>query len=147
MAIQTINSSGTRGDGVQQYVRIPPDPNSTELADAVYSFAVLTDAALLHVQLNPKLFPGIPFQATAHLGFKAAHERTAEIVLKTVKQIIDEKGATKVVTVGHSLGGALALLDGLYLRLNLPSKVNVITRTFGQPRVSCFPSGRNINVY
>lgn len=95
----------------------------------------MTDLALLPVPLNPKLFPGAPLLATAHIGFQAAHARTAEIVLKTVNTIIAEKGATKVVTVGHSLGGALALLDGLYLRLNLPSQVDVSTRTLGQPRV------------
>ncbi|ELU43435.1 lipase domain-containing protein [Rhizoctonia solani AG-1 IA] len=62
-------------------------------------------------------------------------KRTAAVVLSTVKKVIAERGATKVVTVGHSLGGALALLDGLYLRLNLPSNIEIITRTIGQPRV------------
>lgn len=101
-----------------------------------YSFAVLTDLVLAPVPLNPGLFPGAPLLATAHVGFQAAHARTATAVLATVNKIITERGATKVVTVGHSLGGALALLDALYLRLNLPSHVNVAARTLGQPRVS-----------
>lgn len=70
-----------------------------------------------------------------HAGFQAAHERTADVILAAVKKVIADKGATKVVSVGHSLGGALAWLEGLHLKLNLPSGVNVVTRTFGQPRV------------
>ena len=37
--------------------------------------------------------------------------------------------------VGHSLGGALAELDSLFLTLNLPSSVHVKSVTFGTPRV------------
>ena len=43
-------------------------------------------------------------------------------------------GASFVTVVGHSLGAALALLDGLYLSLNLPNtEVRVIG--YGMPRV------------
>jgi pimeloyl-ACP methyl ester carboxylesterase len=99
------------------------------------SIAVLTDAVFVPVPLNLDRFPGTPLLATAHIGFQLAHERTATKILATVKRIIAEKGATKVTSVGHSLGGALALLEGLHLRLNLPAGIDVITRTFGQPRV------------
>ena len=37
--------------------------------------------------------------------------------------------------VGHSLGGALAELDSLFMTLNLPSSVHVKAVTFGTPRV------------
>ena len=37
--------------------------------------------------------------------------------------------------VGHSLGGALAELDSLFMTLNLPSNIHVKGRTFGTPRV------------
>jgi predicted lipase len=37
---------------------------------------------------------------------------------------------------GHSLGGAIASLDALYLKLNLPSTIAVKAVTYGQPRVS-----------
>ncbi|KAG9126437.1 hypothetical protein FRC07_003465 [Ceratobasidium sp. 392] len=73
--------------------------------------------------------------ALVHSGFKDAHARTAAVILSTVNAIIEEKGAKTVISVGHSLGGALALLEGLHLRLNLPADINIITRTFGQPRV------------
>lgn len=41
-----------------------------------------------------------------------------------------------VLLVGHSLGGAISILEGLYLRMNLPPTINVNIITFGQPRVS-----------
>ena len=37
--------------------------------------------------------------------------------------------------VGHSLGGALAELDSLYMTMNLPSSVHVKGVTYGTPRV------------
>ncbi len=42
---------------------------------------------------------------------------------------------TSVTVVGHSLGAAIALLDGVYLDLQLPTaSVSVIS--YGMPRVS-----------
>ena len=41
----------------------------------------------------------------------------------------------RFVQVGHSLGGALAELDTLFLRLNLPSNIAVKGVTYGTPRV------------
>ncbi|QRW02931.1 Lipase (class 3) [Ceratobasidium sp. AG-Ba] len=81
------------------------------------------------------MFPGAPMTALVHAGFKSAHARTASTILSTVNQIIAERNATNVICVGHSLGGALAILEGLYMRLNLPANINVVTRTFGQPRI------------
>lgn len=40
-----------------------------------------------------------------------------------------------VTIVGHSLGGAVALLDALYFALNLPSGLQLRTITYGMPRV------------
>ncbi|QRW16975.1 Lipase (class 3) [Rhizoctonia solani] len=135
-----VYASGGDGNLVQYwYVGWWPSGNSVVVGHQGTQFnqiiAVLTDLALLPVPVNSKLFPGTPSSARVHFGFQEAHERTAAVVLSTVKKVIAERGATKVVTVGHSLGGALALLDGLYLRLNLPSNIEIITRTIGQPRV------------
>lgn len=38
-------------------------------------------------------------------------------------------------TAGHSLGGAVALLDATMLKMQLPSTIQIITVTFGMPRV------------
>ncbi|KAG8739234.1 hypothetical protein FRC12_016399, partial [Ceratobasidium sp. 428] len=96
---------------------------------------VLRDATFLPVPIDPIRFPGAPLGTTVHKGFHDEHGLTATKVLTAVKKVVSERGATKVTVIGHSLGGAVALLDGLYLRLNLPYNVNVVTRTFGQPRV------------
>ena len=37
--------------------------------------------------------------------------------------------------MGHSLGGALAMLDALFLTLNLPSSTSIKSVTYGTPRV------------
>jgi predicted lipase len=100
------------------------------------SLSVLTDVMFTLVPVNPWRFPGAPWLAKVHMGFQMAHGRTADTILKAVRKVIAERRATTVTTVGHSLGGALALLEGLHLRLNLPEYINIITRTLGQPRVS-----------
>jgi predicted lipase len=43
--------------------------------------------------------------------------------------------ATKVVTVGHSLGAAIALIDAVYLKLHLSSSLKFYTYAYGMPRV------------
>lgn len=37
--------------------------------------------------------------------------------------------------IGHSLGGAVAELDSLFMTLNLPSNIHVKGVTYGTPRV------------
>ncbi|KAG9089563.1 hypothetical protein FRC06_001486, partial [Ceratobasidium sp. 370] len=133
------NSGGDGGKVQFWYVGWWPSGQSvviahqgTELNDTQ---AVLTDLNLVSLPLDTTRFPGASPLALVHSGFKIAHGRTATVILTTVRKVIEERGAKTVISVGHSLGGALALLEGLHMRLNLPSSVNVITRTFGQPRV------------
>ncbi|CAE6446341.1 unnamed protein product [Rhizoctonia solani] len=97
--------------------------------------AILTDAAFLPVGLPSAQFPGRPLLASAHVGFLASHTRSAPDILSAVKDVLAQNNATKIVTVGQSLGGALATLDGLYLQLQLGSAVKVTIRTLGGPRV------------
>ncbi|KAG9120249.1 hypothetical protein FRC07_004332 [Ceratobasidium sp. 392] len=133
---------GTGGDGniVQYwYVGWWPTGNSVVVAhqgtDPTKLVSVATDANALLDPLDPALFPGIPSSATVHSGFMNVHAATAKTILALVKKVISERGATKVTTTGHSLGGALATLDALYLKLNLPSNIAIKAVTYGQPRV------------
>ncbi|CAE6466602.1 hypothetical protein ACGC1H_003760 [Rhizoctonia solani] len=96
---------------------------------------ILTDAAFLPVGLSNTQFPGRPLLASAHVGFLASHTRSAADILSAVKDVLAQNNATKIITVGQSLGGALATLDGLYLQLQLGSAVKVTIRTLGGPRV------------
>lgn len=60
---------------------------------------------------------------------------TALAILSAVQETLSEHGVSSVTVVGHSLGGALALLDGVFLSMHLPSNVTVKVVTFGMPRV------------
>ena len=46
-----------------------------------------------------------------------------------------QQGASSVTVVGHSLGAALALLDGVYFHIQLDPSVNVRVFGYGMPRV------------
>jgi predicted lipase len=107
--------------------------------------------------LDPSLFPGVP-NVGVHEGFRNAHQATASQILQEVENLISSKGSTQVIAVsirtliktesfeftdyshdlcqvGHSLGGALAELDSLFLKLNLDSSISVKAVTYGTPRV------------
>ncbi|KAF9644679.1 alpha/beta-hydrolase [Thelephora ganbajun] len=103
--------------------------------DPAQFLSVLTDLNINKVSLDTSLFPGAPSDAQVHQGFRDAHQATANIILAEVENLINSNGATSVIAVGHSLGGALAELDSLFLRLNLPSDIPVRGVTYGTPRV------------
>ncbi|KAF7784892.1 hypothetical protein Agabi119p4_1057 [Agaricus bisporus var. burnettii] len=69
-----------------------------------------------------------------HGGFALQHARAAKAILSAVKITIARHNATKVALVGHSLGGAIALLDSVYLPLHIKG-VEFHTITYGLPRV------------
>src|SRR6266702_6428297 len=60
---------------------------------------------------------------------------TAPTILSHVQQTLSAHGASSVTVVGHSLGAALSLLDGVYLRIHLSTSVNVRVVGYGMPRV------------
>ncbi|CEL61977.1 Lipase OS=Rhizopus oryzae PE=1 SV=1 [Rhizoctonia solani AG-1 IB] len=94
---------------------------------------VVTDVTL--VQLPTEQFPGCPDTTTVHVGFLESHKRSINSIFDAVKAVLAERDATKVLTVGHSLGAALATFDGLYVQQKLGNSVKVTIRTFGGPRV------------
>ena len=59
---------------------------------------------------------------------------TAPAILSAVQKTLSAQGLSSVTVVGHSLGGALALLDGVFLSLQLPG-VTVKVTSYGMPRV------------
>jgi hypothetical protein len=96
--------------------------------------SLLVDANFFWDSLSPSLFPGISKSIQVHDGFTNAHASSAPAVLAAVKKVIKDHGVTKVTVVGHSLGGAIANLDAIFLKSQIPS-INVKIVTYGQPRV------------
>ena len=74
-----------------------------------------------------------------HSGFKHEHAKTAKDVLEAVKLVMKRFPATGLAVVGHSLGGALALLDSVYLAIHLPSHMKIRMIGYGMPRVRNLP--------
>ncbi|KAF8902705.1 alpha/beta-hydrolase [Mucidula mucida] len=120
-------ASGGNSDSVQ-YWYVGYDPN----LNAVIVAHQGTDTS--HLSLDANLFPNLSSDIKVHSGFKESQADTATTVLASVKSAMSTFSTDAVTIVGHSLGGAIALLDGVYLNLQLPSaNINVIT--YGMPRV------------
>ncbi|CAE6488518.1 unnamed protein product [Rhizoctonia solani] len=115
--------------------------------------AVLVNAEIFQKNLDATLFPGISENVKAHsgkskqprmsqkaqsrtfsAGFIDAQAMSAAAKLAAVQLAMTSSGTSSVTLTGHSLGGAISLLDSLYLSLNLPS-ATIKTVTHGMPRV------------
>ncbi|KAF8469382.1 Alpha/Beta hydrolase protein [Russula ochroleuca] len=132
--------TGGDGAGTQYfYVGYWPTQSAVVVAhqgtDPHKMLAVLTDLKFKFMSLDPILFPDIPSDIEAHSGFVIEHMKTANWILAEVEQLMDEHSSTNVILVGHSLGGALAELDTLFMTLNLPAGTTIRGVTFGTPRV------------
>ncbi|KAL0565816.1 hypothetical protein V5O48_016201 [Marasmius crinis-equi] len=93
---------------------------------------VLTDLNILRVPIDPLLFPGAPPGTKVHWGFQLEHERSAERIKLEVAKLMELHKVYKIYTIGHSLGGALAILDALFLSLQFPA-ASVETIVYGAP--------------
>jgi hypothetical protein len=105
------------------------------------SISLVEDSDFFLDSLDPHLFPGISSSVQVHNGFRDSQARSAVAVLAAVRSVLAKKGTSNVTVVGHSLGAAIALIDSLYLSLQLGPSVNVRTIGYGMPRVSVFSLG------
>ncbi|KAI0646667.1 alpha/beta-hydrolase [Trametes meyenii] len=132
--------AGGDGNGVQYYfVGYWPSQNAVVVAhqgtDPTQFLSDLTDVDIAQTTLDSTLFPGVSSDVLVHEGFANEHAKTASNILAATKKLLSQTGATTVINVGHSLGGALAELDSLFLTLNLPSSIHIKAVTYGTPRV------------
>ncbi|KAK3362230.1 lipase [Lasiosphaeria hispida] len=71
---------------------------------------------------------------TVHMGFMSSWQSAREVVLPALKAAREKHPDYPVHLVGHSLGGAVAALAALELRLSLGLTDMTVT-TFGEPRI------------
>jgi len=94
--------------------------------------SLIDDGEANLVGLDQSYFPGTS-GLEVHDGFQQTFERSASAILSAVESGISTYGASHIFVVGHSLGAAIGLLDGLYLSTHLSTPVT--TTVFGLPRV------------
>jgi hypothetical protein len=71
---------------------------------------------------------------TVHMGFLASWREARNLVLPEVTRLKELHPDYRIHLVGHSLGGAVAMLAALELRVSLGWQ-NITVTTFGEPRV------------
>ncbi|KIM35591.1 hypothetical protein M413DRAFT_79247 [Hebeloma cylindrosporum] len=125
---------GHQGTDTSQMQVMLTTRNKIHLIFLFYSEADATDANAFLGSLDPTLFPGVSSFIESHDGFANEQAKTATTILAAVKTTIAAHAATKVTIVGHSLGAAIALLDGVYLPLHI-SGVSFKVIGYGMPRV------------
>ncbi|CEL58739.1 hypothetical protein RSOLAG1IB_08785 [Rhizoctonia solani AG-1 IB] len=107
---------------------------SNQGSDFDHFQAIIVNSRIDQKNLNSTLFPGISQEVRAHSGFADVQAISAEAKLAAVQSVMSNSGTSNITLTGHSLGGAISLLDSLYLSFNLPSAtIKVVTH--GMPRV------------
>lgn len=135
-----LTLAGGDGNVIQNFfVGFSPSLNSIVVAhegtDPTQLMSDLTDVDIFMGNLDSTLFPGVSSSVQVHEGFRNEHAKTALQILSEVKRLMSVKNTKNVAVVGHSLGGALAELDTLFLTLNLPAGAAIKGVTYGTPRV------------
>lgn len=81
---------------------------------------------------------------TVHQGFHESWKQARKLVLPEVKQLKAKHPAYPIYLVGHSLGGAVACLAALELKVSLGYD-DVIVTTFGEPRTGNYELARYVD--
>ena len=75
-----------------------------------------------------------PQGALVHAGFQATWLRSRDDVLTGVRTALQVHPDYSVIAAGHSLGAAVSLLDGMYLRAQLPANVSMTVHPIEMPK-------------
>ncbi|KIJ55296.1 hypothetical protein M422DRAFT_41300 [Sphaerobolus stellatus SS14] len=122
------------GTGTQGF--IARDDNKKEIIVALRGTSSLLDAVTdVEILLTNYQSSGVsaPSGVQVHSGFLNAYNSVANSVISAVKIQLASYPNYKIVTSGHSLGGALSSLAAVSLKGNFPS-ADITMYTYGQPR-------------
>lgn len=81
---------------------------------------------------------------TVHMGFLESWKSARRLVLPVIATLREQYPSYPIHLVGHSLGGAVACLAGLELKVSMGFKEVVVT-TFGEPRVGNYDLARFVD--
>lgn len=81
---------------------------------------------------------------TVHQGFLESWQEARKLVLPELEDLRAKHPDYPIHLVGHSLGGAVACLAGLELKVSLGYE-NVVVTTFGEPRLGNFELARYVD--
>ncbi|KIM90144.1 hypothetical protein PILCRDRAFT_811875 [Piloderma croceum F 1598] len=136
--VEVLQSGGDGGDVPLYFIAHDPSTQSVVVAhqgtDSSNILSIANDAEFGLTDFNTTLFPSAPSSVQVHDGFQKTFERTSDSVLSGVQNALKSTGVNKVLVTGHSLGAAIATMDALMFKQNLPSSVELNTVVFGLPR-------------
>jgi len=136
--VTVLQSGGDGGEVPLYFIAHDPSQQSIVVAhqgtesDNILSIA--NDAEFGLTDFNTTLFPNAPSGIQVHDGFQKTFERTSDSVLSGVRDALKSTGVNTIAVTGHSLGAAIATMDALMLKQNLPSSIQLSTTVFGLPR-------------
>ncbi|KAH7091707.1 lipase [Auriculariales sp. MPI-PUGE-AT-0066] len=136
----TTASGGNGGDTPYWFVGYYPPLNSVVVSfqgtNSTDIGSLIVDADYFLDPLSKSFYPGVSRSVQVHGGFGDAYERSATSVLAAVTTTLTAHPDATVITTGHSLGGALAQLSAVHLKLALsPAGTAVKLVTYSTPRV------------
>ncbi|KAG8926824.1 hypothetical protein FRC02_008635 [Tulasnella sp. 418] len=103
--------------------------------DPTQFLSIINDLDLGLDKLDQKYFTGLSSSFYVHGGFQDTFKRSADAVLAAVKKVLVDHPNAPVTTIGHSLGGAIAILNSVFIKNKIPS-VTVKTVGYGVPRLA-----------
>ncbi|CAM1507252.1 Fc.00g068930.m01.CDS01 [Cosmosporella sp. VM-42] len=81
---------------------------------------------------------------TVHMGFLESWKQARELVIPQLRVLREQYPSYPIQLVGHSLGGAVACLAALEVKVALGYE-NVVVTTFGEPRVGNYELARFVD--